>query len=316
LFQVYPELKLNSMALSNPFTPTINYWSASGQAVSTPAFADLIKAFVSSEVVLLIHGYNNNQQEASDAYNNFVTHLKGTDRTVTANLIGVYWPGSNWEGALYYMQALGQVKKVAPVLANGLYQIGKAKNYLKVNIVTHSLGGRLALETIKQILALKQADPNPPALVIGKISMMAAAVPVAYLEDSTELQATLPAFNATQSLFSLQDVVLHWAFPAGQTAAGQGFFPVALGRKRWSGGGQLIPQMAQVEDRGANHGDYWGMASRSKATETVAAEAIYNFQAIGPSVSRIITVRSVASAPDAAARTTADARVIPVRGLN
>jgi pimeloyl-ACP methyl ester carboxylesterase len=293
--------------IGNFYQPSISYWSNTGQQIRVPALSELISAITSTHVVLMIHGYNNTQQQASDSYTNFLAHLS-YKRKVNSTLIGIYWPGANWEGPLYYMQALGQAKRTAPVLASGLMQLAQAKGYLEIDIVTHSLGGRLALETIKNILLLRQTSPSP--IIIGKITMMAGAVPVTYLADVNELQASVQAFEATQSLYSLKDTVLEFAFPAGETAAGEGFLPIALGRKQWSGGSQFLPLMNQQENIGARHGDYWSKESAAKGTETFAADQVYNFLNIGPNPSRTIPSRSVPGAFVSTARTTLPARQV------
>lgn len=120
------------------------------------------------------------------------------------------------------MQAIGQAKAVAPIITHALVDAATAKRYLRIDIITHSLGPRTALETIMEIIRLQGESPSP--LYIGKISMMAAAVPVAYLADVNKFQTALNAFEAKQSLFSKEDTVLHYAFPAGETAAGESFF--------------------------------------------------------------------------------------------
>ena len=262
----------------------------------------------------MMHGYNNTQQAASDSYYHFLANL-GVNGSVSRSLVGIYWPGANWEGGLYYMQALGQAKATALVLAKSLYQIAQAKGYLTIDIVTHSLGARLALETVKAMLALQQTEGSPSPLVIGRITMMAGAVPVAYLAQSNELQMSLPPFRSTQSLYSLQDMVLHWAFPAGETAAGEGFFPVALGRKKWAGGSVLVPNMNQQENVGANHGDYWGADSKNTVAETFAANQVYNFLDIGPGGIRQVSARVLPIVAINRTRTTISGRTLPVRTM-
>ena len=217
------------------FQPYISYRQGTGTQIRNPGLQQPGATLNQSSLLLLIHGYNNTQAEASASYSLFST-LQNQLGTVTANLAGVYWPGSNWEGAAYYMQAIGQSLKVAPDLANDLYRAAQARKYLKIDIIAHSLGCRLALETIKQLLIIKNTDPSLGGLVIGQVVFMAGAVPTAYLEDINKLRPALSAFNSTLSLYSQDDMVLHWAFPVGESLAGEGFFPVALGRKNWSGG--------------------------------------------------------------------------------
>jgi pimeloyl-ACP methyl ester carboxylesterase len=302
------------MAGNNLFNPYISYWSGSGTGIRSTADRQPSTALNQSSLVLLIHGYNNDQAEASAAYNNFIAHLNKIIN-INANLVGVYWPGANWEGPLYYMQALGQVEKIAPGFAQDLYQAAQARKYLKIDIVTHSLGGRLAMELIKELLKIKAGDPSLGGLVINRIVMMAGAVPVSYLQDINQMKPALAAFQATASLYSMQDTVLHWAFPAGQTVAGQGFFPVALGRKYWVGGDFSTPKVKQTENRGADHGYYWGAENSENPTEDVAAGAVNDFLTLGSPKVRTMPQRVASVANPMPVRLPPPGRGLPVRTM-
>ena len=87
---------------------------------------------------------------------------------------------------------------------------------------------------------------------------MAAAVPVSFAEPSGPLfrAATLSATRRT--LYSEADTVLHFAFPLGESAAGEGFFPTAIGRfgqpqSDWTAEAEMFIDA----QHGYNHGDYW-----------------------------------------------------------
>lgn len=272
------------------FKPSINYWDTGNRVRET---GEIVPngALARSGLVLLIHGYNNDKDEASRSYSRFLELLK-KQRNVNANLFAVYWPGANWEGALYYMQAITQAQKVAPKLAKDLYSAAKAMGYLKIDIVAHSLGCRLTLETIRELLVIREQRGNLGGLVIGRVVFMAGAVPVKYLEDLQHLRSSLESFNQSLSLYSLNDDVLHWAFPAGQTAAGQGFFPVALGRKKWERGSFVYPPLTQKENRNAGHSDYWGSGDSNIGQKEFAAKEAADFLALGPSLPRTITPRN------------------------
>lgn len=265
-------------------------------------------------MVLLMHGYNNTQDQASAAFNRFV-QLQQNTRTLNANLVGVYWPGANWEGGLFYMQAIGKVLQVAPALAQDLYQAAQARGYLKIDIVAHSLGSRLALETVRQLLLIKQTDLSLGGLVIGQVAFMAGAVSTAYLEDLAQLRASISGYQSTMSLYSEDDTVLHWAFPLGESFAGEGFFPVALGRKQWFGATFLSPAIQQLRNNSANHGDYWGADSKNTKAEQFAADSVGDFMSLGPPVPRIAPQRSTAPAPATLARSTPGGRSTPSRSL-
>jgi hypothetical protein len=50
-------------------------------------------------------------------------------------------------------------------------------------------------------------------------------------------------------------MVLHWAFPVGQTAGLDGFFPEAVGR--FGNPSQIWTQHADLTSDKYNHSDYW-----------------------------------------------------------
>jgi hypothetical protein len=52
--------------------------------------------------------------------------------------------------------------------------------------------------------------------------LMAAAVPVAMVSGNARLSAAAKSLR-TRNFFSKGDSVLHWTFPSGETAAGEGF---------------------------------------------------------------------------------------------
>jgi hypothetical protein len=115
--------------------------------------------------------------------------------------------------------------------------------------VAHSLGARVTLELLTCL-----ASPAGGSAWMRGACLMAAAVPVGMVNAGGALVTgtLLPA--RTLVLYSRSDAVLHWAFPLGQTLAGEGFFPTAVGRcgdpaQRWTDEAELL---------GDNHGDYWG----------------------------------------------------------
>ena len=58
------------------------------------------------------------------------------------------------------------------------------------------------------------------------------ALPIFIVRDADTQGRLSPAAKSlrTRTLFSEADNVLHWAFPPGETAAFEGFFPQAVGR--------------------------------------------------------------------------------------
>jgi pimeloyl-ACP methyl ester carboxylesterase len=257
--------------------PALSYWPTAWAERTTSANDAQQLLAAAPSVVLLVHGYNNNPTEASAAYEQFRRYQTPE---VRAALVSVYWPGDNWEGPLYYMQAIGKARRVAPLLAADLYAAARRRGYYRIDLIAHSLGARLVLETLRELLALLRVAPLP-GLTIGRVVLMAGAVPTAYLEDEARqeasLHAPLQAAEGVLSLYSEKDPVLHWAFPLGQSVVGERFLPVALGRRAWSDGGRLPRPVRQERNVGAGHSDYWGGDSPRTAQLRQAAGFIRTF---------------------------------------
>lgn len=226
--------------------------------------------------VLLLHGYNNGEKDARAAYDQFLRYQP----EARAPVVGVLWPGDNWTGPLYYMQAIGVAERTAPLLAADLHAAAQRWPTYHLDIIAHSLGTRLALETVQRLLELLRARPVP-GLRLGRLVLMAGAVPTAYLDATIDTPNTLadvlPRLEGVMSLYSEKDRVLQWAFPLGQSVVGERVLPVALGRRQWGGGNAVLPPLRQERNAGAGHSDYWGGSSRNKEQLRQAATFIKQF---------------------------------------
>jgi pimeloyl-ACP methyl ester carboxylesterase len=237
------------MAILDPFISFRNETIPSG-GLQTPLTSPPT-ALHGMSVLLLIHGYNNNVEDASDSYAQWL-RLQDKIAPVSANVVAVYWPGDNWEGGAYYVQALPKAKETATGLANVLLSAATSFGApLRVTIVAHSLGARIAYELVSRL--------QGSAVFFERIAVMAAAVTTRSITNGAILRLPLDhASTALMSLYSEADKVLRFAFPLGETVAGEGFFPTALGRTKWSGGGSMpATQLLQQDVNGSGHGDYW-----------------------------------------------------------
>ena len=278
----------------SPCAPT---WQ-NGQPLSQP------------DLVVLVHGYNNHRGEAEDAYLAFRERQHGLLGEWAGRLdplLGdAFWPGdAKWPGPLdavdflFYPATIGRARQTADVLSD--YLLGR-RDVLNLYFVGHSMGCRVVLETIAALLA-KQPDAQlrPP---IRKVCLMAAAVPTTHVLPGGDLAAALQAAEHVQVLFSPDDLVLHYAFPIGQTAAGDGFFPTAVGRY-----GDVPLSPAHVERSwvpGADHGDYWGRRTNDASAES--ARCVHEFLGIGPQVQSLRAAPSPPRRPDAPQRPAPPAR--------
>jgi hypothetical protein len=211
------------------------------------------------ELLVLVHGYNNHEQEASEAYACARRRQKGRLavpplQQVLDHMLGdAFWPGdAQWAGALdrldflYYSAAVG----IAPVVGRALAEhLRRRDDVLVVHFLAHSLGCRVVLEALSAIAL--EGGPK-----VGKVCLMAAAVPTYMTCPGGSLYGALTLPDALRVLYSPADAVLAGAFPPGQMLAGEGLFPTAVGRY-----GDVPLNSGAIERdhiAGARHGDYWG----------------------------------------------------------
>lgn len=174
--------------------------------------ASLLAQIQGRNVLLLIHGYRNREDDVRNAYNfieqKMIAHeLLGAGRPYD-QILGYTWPG----GMMHVSYALARkwaersgTKHLRPLLAG---MLGTAAS---VDVNTHSLGARVAL------YALIQGN-----LPIRNLQMLAAAV------DDDSIEKDEKFFDATRGcqkvcvLHSENDPVLKFTYPLGD-------FDLALG---------------------------------------------------------------------------------------
>jgi hypothetical protein len=230
---------------------------------------DAVQALIDStalrgarHLILLIHGYNDTQAEAQEAYRNFrnaqdtLVHPPGVDWAFGATVVEVFWPGDGKWGLLrplFYPMALPVADDTAKLLAGILRDVAKySPGGVTLDLVCHSMGNRLCLQLMSSIA-------SAPDITVRRVLHMAAAVPTWRIEKSgDELRNGLLHETTGEkviSLFSSRDMVLACAFPAGETLREdeEGIMPVALGHEQWLSGGALIQQLPQS----LGHSEYW-----------------------------------------------------------
>ena len=288
--------------------PSLTFRSraSGGQFVKPPLRRPLGGVFGGAgTTVLLVHGYNTTQGDASDGYRAFLDRQLEIG-PLKDKVIAVYWPGDNWEGGLYYMQAIPKARATGLALAEEIRRAAAATGHLHLKILAHSLGCRVVFETLCEL-----SRNELPTLVIEAVVLMAAAVATAALSARDSLGEVFPVFSQVpfMSLYSSEDKVLTFAFPLGQSLAGEGFLPTALGHDRWGGllaGGALRFTQRRVPQ--AKHGDYW--SGSSETLPVPSNEWIRQFLDLGVPAPRSIEGRVVDE------RTTIDERTPHARALD
>lgn len=231
------------------------------------------QAVLKKDIVVLVHGFNNHRGEAETAFQGLRDRQaelinKNQYENFKFKLRDTFWPGdAAWAGVLdktdfmVYPDAVGTAKESGKVLGEHLLN---TNNIQKINFIGHSLGCRVVLETIKYIRS--QTSRN----IIGKVCLMAAAVPLFMLMRGGRLEQTLFTTENTLNLYSKSDSVLHYAFPPGQTIAkgDEGFFPQALGRNHCN-----HSKISNGLIAGAGHSHYWGHIGEKHSKERKRAVA-------------------------------------------
>lgn len=239
------------------------------------------------EMTVMLHGFNNHEGEAALAYQGFrLAQYSRSGGPLPGSLDKVlgdgFWPGDgalwrwiDWADALVYPKAVGTAPKAAAVLADLI--VDKFPNLERVNFIAHSLGCRVALETVSRLL-----QRGRPA--VGRLCLMAAAVPCEMVEADGRFAADLRRLQAQgvriHILHSDADTVLKWTFVPGQAAAGPKEASMrALGLK---GPPRDMPGLGEnvTEGRisGAGHSDYWGhFTTGASLSATEAAAAFFGF---------------------------------------
>jgi len=255
-------------------------------------------------VLILVHGYDNSLKDAADSYNSFITDLLAKFPTYIGQIAEFYWPG---DSPIRIISVVSYPCQIQPAIESAqrlsayLWNFKGARNGpMEVSFIGHSLGCRVVLE----LLALWTVG-MPPNVRLGTVVLMAAAVMVKHVDQGGQLRAAATLTDDELVLCSKGDPVLHWAFPLGETAAREGFFPTAVGR--FGGPNQTWRASLPMFDSGKpyTHGSYW------PGDESANAVAV----ALGGAPPRLIATAGMVE-NDPAPENVISSRGTPVRNLS
>jgi hypothetical protein len=189
----------------------------------------------STPVCLLLHGYNVDPPGAQRAFSSLfstIEHAVAVPTLLISQSWLLCWPGYVSLGlasgkaqmsALTYPNQITSARRAAEAMREYIDQ--RSGKNPQISIIAHSLGSRVALELLDSYARYPgSVTPYFPVLIL-----MAAALPTYFFEDLAALWqgALLPEKKLI--LFSERDRVLIGAFRIGQTVAGEGYFPRAVG---------------------------------------------------------------------------------------
>lgn len=207
--------------------------------------------------ILLVHGYNVREDKGLKTMGQFRTGLSAGCLQIAGQILTMTWPGNaDWlhGGPIAYFAKVDTAVSAGDLLFRyTLDEYGDGGGCEEMVVVAHSLGCRVALEFLKRL----SHDVRPAKLKKIAVILMAAAVPSNLHEL---LRVTKDNADYLAVLHSQDDAVLRRWFRLGQTAAGEGNFPEAVGlrgepRSSWSFDQQM---------RGFDHGDYWKSAETAE----------------------------------------------------
>jgi hypothetical protein len=209
---------------------------------------------------LIVHGYNNDPEDAGKSYSAFYRELDGLLHSYQVDhLWEVYWPGyvpvkprkiQSAVTSLTYAHQVLKAPDVGKALADHIVAVPGLR---EVQFIAHSLGCRVVLETLKH---LRNAAAGGHQISITAICLMAAAVPVGSVDSGASLESAAKFAAKHYILYSPADRVLKWFFRPGQFFAPANQWSQAVGRfgrpeSCWTNKWQ------NVVNTGLDHGEYY-----------------------------------------------------------
>ena len=176
--------------------------------------ADFFAEITGKKLYLLIHGYNNDEGAIRSSYGvieqMMITHgLLGASAPYD-RVVGYVWPGGDLR--ISYAFAKRRAEKVAPRTQKLLLSMASTSAATTLDINTHSLGARVALQSLK-------GHPGKP---IRNLFMLAPSVDDESIESGEKFYSSTQACSSAYVFHSKFDPVLGIFFPLGD-------FDLALG---------------------------------------------------------------------------------------
>ena len=211
-------------------------------------------------LIIWIHGFNTSEYSAADTWeSSYRRVMEITNRNHLNGTVWFFWPGDASRNpalsAVGYFAQVPDAVTAGRLLAQYVTRISGVTPGLKVDLVAHSLGCRVALEAARNLSSTKTGSP------VQTLLLFAAAVPEGLCLSGNRYDRHLA--KREQILFSLSDTVLRRWFPVGQAMArrvGNDDHPGKLKEAVGYRGGPPDRWTGRQEAPGYEHGDYWAGA--------------------------------------------------------
>jgi len=199
-------------------------WSpAPGRALRLAGWLEVQRALQGKHVCFLIHGFNVDRDGGYTGLGAMAQEMAGGGALTLAHppidlrtlgvdvVVPVLWAG-DWYLPINYPFLLGDIRATARRFADFIWSA--ASQMRRVSFVTHSMGARVALETVLQALSAQERYSLP---VFDTAVFTAAAVTDQAL-DLAYFAPAVAAFRRIAVVSSTADEVLSGAFPWGNAA--------------------------------------------------------------------------------------------------
>lgn len=198
-------------------------------------------------LVILIHGYQTSEDKARRLFERFHEALRARATGGLGAVWEFHWPGDHEDKLLSvatYPDSVVKARVSGQLLAERW--LAERQRSQSAVLVAHSLGCRVALETVKWILD----HPDYDGARIEALFLLAAAVPVD-LCSPEESFARKHRESSEHVFYSRRDRVLQFSFDPGQHGAGESGY--AVGRY----GEPIAGRWDTRKDTRLAHRRYW-----------------------------------------------------------
>jgi esterase/lipase superfamily enzyme len=169
----------------------------------------ILEKAANQHVAILVHGFNNEIPDVMRGYWRVVTQMKDTGVTSPEHyglVLGFTWPGFSTKAG--YFTAAVNANKASAFLADLINDVRAVAH--TVDVQTHSLGARVALNALK----------NPKKTFIDNLLLSAPAVDNHVLEPDESFHHSLSSCNRCLVYHSHNDNVLKVGFLLGDVSDG------------------------------------------------------------------------------------------------
>jgi alpha/beta hydrolase family protein DUF900 len=205
-----------------------------------------------NSVVFLLHGFNVDKKSGTKGLGNLAAFVDNGGAAV----VSVLWPGDHGIGFLSYPVEGKDADDTADAFCKYIERVLERKPDL--SFVTHSLGARVAMGTIKRLAGR--------GFSIREVCLMAPAIDDFSLASPNEYREQVVNAGRVALLASKEDEVLKYAYPAGDLLQAFVFWDDLAGLALGYHGaraydedhgvpGEVLPVQIP-EPRNSNHSDY------------------------------------------------------------